>query len=69
MLLDAARRQLSPDGSDSRDGEDVAVIELRRGSGGTARQFERNEQRLWYRIMQQNKWRARLQAQRTAAVV
>lgn len=27
------------------------------------RQFSRNEEGLWYRIMQQNKWRARLEAQ------
>lgn len=35
MLLDADQRQLAPDGSDSRAGEDVASIALQHSNGST----------------------------------
>jgi hypothetical protein len=68
ILLDSTHRELSPDGSDSRDGDAVAVIMLRSVSG-SHRQFTRNDQNKWYVIMQQNKWRARLEAQQATAAL
>jgi hypothetical protein len=114
VLRGADGQQLAPDGSDSREGDDVVAIELRRPDGtcrhaaclvctpcgcrtftacamagqhfhacstiktltlpnssarssycicSCFRQFSRNEEGCWYRIMQVNKWKARLAAQ------